>query len=362
MYFPSTTEIYRALMGKKGPYAYVPKLYKALLKLNKNPTQANLDAAKKITSNPTIHNLLAAMYESRTYISSFEDDYDDTSNDILYGIIAPLVKDEYKYLPSMLLISEIYFDDKLRYDVLSFYETKYTNPDYIKKFDAEPINKKAVMDELARTIIQIELDKLSNDTTSDAEIRTILGNLHQTMKLPRFKKEKAVLLAFIFNILEAKIKKELSRPNPSETKIDTVYCLYAREFADLFDDKNMAFEIQEKFNSHRIMLNHKRTSGQPVSQDAYDKLKQKFGHAIKKVKKKANEISEKPGVKKAKKQTGDALESAARTTVNAIDAGIQKLKKKATRENLDSAINSIKKKWDEFMAQIESEQKKQSRI
>ena len=72
IYFPSTTEIYRALMGKKGPYAYVPKLYKALLKLNKNPTQANLDAAKKITSNPTIHNLLAAMYESRTYISSFE--------------------------------------------------------------------------------------------------------------------------------------------------------------------------------------------------------------------------------------------------------------------------------------------------
>ena len=60
IYYPSITEIYRALMGKNGPYAYVPRLHAAIRKLYDQPGQKNLDAAKKITDNPTIHKLLDA--------------------------------------------------------------------------------------------------------------------------------------------------------------------------------------------------------------------------------------------------------------------------------------------------------------
>ena len=341
IYYPSITEIYRALMGKNGPYAYVPKLHTAIQKLYDQPGQKNLDAAKKITDNPTIHKLLDAINESNA--NGWRDN-EDIFMDIQYGIIATLVKDEYTQLPQF---THHINDEKLKYDVLSFYETKYSNPEYIKKFDAQPIIKRLPQDVLARTIIQIELDKLTNKTTSDAEIRTILGNLHKTMQLPRFKKQKALLLASIFNILELKIVKELSNPNPSEHKIDTIYCLYAHEFADLFDDKDYAFEIKERFNSDKILSNHRRKSEPSAPLDTYDKLK-----------KKASEMVQKPGVQKARDQAGEVLESATRATVNAIDAGIKKIKKKATRKNFDAAIKTIKSKWDEFIAQIETQNKK----
>lgn len=77
-----------------------------------------------------------------------------------------------------------------------------------------------------------------------------------------------------------------------------------------------------------------------------------------KLKQKADKIYEKPGVKKATKQTDETLESAARATVNAIDAGIKKLRKKANHESLNNAIGAIKRKWDEFMKQTEQQHQK----
>ena len=355
IYYPSITEIYRALMGKNGPYAYVPKLHTAIQKLYDQPGQKNLDAAKKITTNPTIHKLLDAINESNA--NGWRDN-EDTFMDIQYGIIATLVKDEYTQLPH--LVHHIN-DEKLKYDVLSFYETKYTDPEYIKKFDVQPINKQSHQDVLARTIIRIELEKLSNKTTSDAEVRKILGNLHKTMKLPRFRKQKAYLLASIFNILEEKIKTELSKPTPSEHKIDSVYIAYAQVFSELFDDKEYASEVMAQIYSAIPPSKHKVKSERPNDQDAYDKLKSQLGRGIDKLKKKTTEFAEQPAVQKARNQTGEALESATRATVNAIDAGIKKIKKKATRKNFDAAIKSIKSKWEEFLAQIEKQDKKMAR-
>ena len=130
------------------------------------------------------------------------------------------------------------------------------------------------------------------------------------------------------------------------------------------DEKEIA-RLKEQFDSTTI-LNPQITNIKPKKQektdgqDAYDRLKEKWEQKIDKLKKKAAEISEKPGVKKAKKQAGDILEDAARKTVNAIDAGIKKIKKKATRENFEKAIDSIEKAWDNFMAQLNEKQKKKA--
>ena len=336
--FPSITELYRALMDKKSPHEYVPKLSKAVQKLVDTPSKQHLKAAKNITQNPTIQKLIDAIY-----VASKTGQSEDIVMDFQFGVIATLLYDEYTQLPW--LVDEIK-DDKLKYNVLSFYETKYTNPEYIKKYDSKKINQNTRHDYLAKCIIEIELAKLKNPKTSDSEVHTILSNLQKMMALPRFNREKDYLLSSIFDILQAKINQELSSSTPNETKIASVYCLYACEFANLYDDKNYASNIKDKFNFHKIILQHQ----QKQSSDAYDKIKS----GTKKIKQQIHDATSTPQAQAFKQTATAMLDNAARVTVNAIDAGIKKIKSTTTRKNMETATANIKKQWNEFKKNLDN--------
>lgn len=87
-----------------------------------------------------------------------------------------------------------------------------------------------------------------------------------------------------------------------------------------------------------------KTANKPTEQtDAYDKLKRKFNSAISNVKKSAEKIASDPRFQETAQKTGATLETAARKTVNSIDAGVQKLRGKITSENIQAVKKDAKK-------------------
>ena len=389
--FPSVTEIYGALITQTGPRAYVPKLSRAINKMVDEPTADNLARAKKITKNPVIQQTIDAIYTATK-----SSRYDDDILDIQYGIIATLVDKEYTQLPW--LVDKIK-DDEIQYQVLNNYREKYAGVGYAQQYYAQPINQRTDKDYLSKCIIEIYLSLIMHPKTptvrKDGEHRAIyqiseefINKIQQNSHL-----HKEVVSSYqeILDRIEKIINSAMKTPRSSYNR-ESEYATLAIRLTNFIPNKAESKRLHDHFTklAQKCMFPHvfqegekpekepeqkpkKKTSydwrdakeielDTPAEQpDAYDRLKQKFGRAIKRVKKKTGEISEKPGVKKARKQAGDALESAARATVNAIDAGIEKIKEKATRENFESAIDSIKKKFEEFMAQIETQKKKKTK-
>lgn len=389
--FPSVTEIYGALITPTGPRAYVPKLSRAINKMVDEPTADNLARAKKITKNPVIQQTIDAIYTATK-----SSRYDDDIMDIQYGIIATLVDNEYTQLPW--LVDKIK-DDEIQYQVLNNYREKYAGVGYAQQYYAQPINQRTDKDYLSKCIIEIYLSLIMHPKTptvrKDGEHRAIyqiseefINKIQQNSHL-----HKEVVSSYqeILNRIEKIINSAMKTPRSSYNR-ESEYATLAIHLTKFIPDTVESKRLHDHFTklAQKCMFPHVFQEGEkpekepeqkpkkkkgydwrdakeieldtPAEQpDAYDRLKQKFGRAIKRVKKKTGEISEKPGVKKARKQAGDALESAARATVNAIDAGIEKIKEKATRENFESAIDSIKKKFEEFMAQIETQKKKKTK-
>lgn len=389
--FPSVTEIYGALITPTGPRAYVPKLSRAINKMVDEPTADNLARAKKITKNPVIQQTIDAIYTATK-----SSRYDDDIMDIQYGIIATLVDKEYTQLPW--LVDKIK-DDEIQYQVLNNYRGKYAGVGYAQQYYAQPINQRTDKDYLSKCIIEIYLSLIMHPKTptvrKDGEHRAIyqiseefINKIQQNSHL-----HKEVVSSYqeILDRIEKIINSAMKTPRSSYNR-ESEYATLAIQLTKFIPNKAESKRLHDHFTklAQKCMFPHVFQEGEkpkkepeqkpkkktgydwrdaeeieldaPAEQpDAYDRLKQKFGRAIKRVKKKTDEISEKPGVKKARKQAGDALESAARATVNAIDAGIEKIKEKATRENFESAIDSIKKKFEEFMAQIETQKKKKTK-
>lgn len=389
--FPSVTEIYGALITPTGPRAYVPKLSRAINKMVDEPTADNLARAKKITKNPVIQQTIDAIYTATK-----SSRYDDDIMDIQYGIIATLVDNEYTQLPW--LVDKIK-DDEIQYQVLNNYREKYAGVGYAQQYYAQPINQRTDKDYLSKCIIEIYLSLIMHPKTptvrKDGEHRAIyqiseefINKIQQNSHL-----HKEVVSSYqkILDRIEKIINSAMKTPRSSYNR-ESEYATLAIRLTNFIPNKAESKRLHDHFTklAQKCMFPHVFQEGEkpekepeqkpkkkkgydwrdakeieldaPEEQpDAYDRLKQKFGRAIKRVKKKTDEISEKPGVKKARKQAGDALESAARATVNAIDAGIEKIKEKATRENFESAIDSIKKKFEEFMAQIETQKKKKTK-
>lgn len=389
--FPSVTEIYGALITPTGPRAYVPKLSRAINKMVDEPTADNLARAKKITKNPVIQQTIDAIYTATK-----SSRYDDDIMDIQYGIIATLVDKEYTQLPW--LVDKIK-DDEIQYQVLNNYREKYAGVGYAQQYYAQPINQRTDKDYLSKCIIEIYLSLIMHPKTptvrKDGEHRAIyqiseefINKIQQNSHL-----HKEVVSSYqeILDRIEKIINSAMKTPRSSYNR-ESEYATLAIHLTKFIPDTVESKRLHDHFTklAQKCMFPHVFQEGEkpekepeqkpkkkkgydwrdtegveldtPAEQpDAYDRLKQKFGRAIKRVKKKTDEISEKPGVKKARKQAGDALESAARATVNAIDAGIEKIKEKATRENFESAIDSIKKKFEEFMAQIETQKKKKTK-
>lgn len=389
--FPSVTEIYGALITPTGPRAYVPKLSRAINKMVDEPTADNLARAKKITKNPVIQQTIDAIYTATK-----SSRYDDDIMDIQYGIIATLVDNEYTQLPW--LVDKIK-DDEIQYQVLNNYREKYAGVGYAQQYYAQPINQRTDKDYLSKCIIEIYLSLIMHPKTptarKDGEHRAIYQIseefISKIQQNPHLHKEVVSSYQEILDRIEKIINSAMKTPRSSYNR-ESEYATLAIQLTKFIPDTVESKRLHDHFTklAQKCMFPHVFQEGEkpekepeqkpkkktgydwrdteeieldaPAEQpDAYDKLKQKFGRAIKRVKKKTGEISEKPGVKKARKQAGDALESAARATVNAIDAGIEKIKEKATRENFESAIDSIKKKFEEFMAQIETQKKKKTK-
>lgn len=389
--FPSVTEIYGALITPTGPRAYVPRLSRAINKMVDEPTADNLARAKKITKNPVIQQTIDAIYTATK-----SSRYDDDIMDIQYGIIATLVDKEYTQLPW--LVDKIK-DDEIQYQVLNNYREKYAGVGYAQQYYAQPINQRTDKDYLSKCIIEIYLSLIMHPKTptarKDGEHRAIYQIseefINKIQQNPHLHKEVVSSYQKILDRIEKIINTAMKTPRSSYNR-ESEYATLAIQLTKFIPNKAESKRLHDHFTklAQKCMFPHVFQEGEkpekepeqkpkkktgydwrdakeieldaPAEQpDAYNRLKQKFGRAIKRVKKKTDEISEKPGVKKARKQAGDALESAARATVNAIDAGIEKIKEKATRENFESAIDSIKKKFEEFMAQIETQKKKKTK-
>ncbi len=344
--FPSYTEIFRALMTPQGPHAYVPKLYSAINKLIENPDMDNWYKAKRITKNPVI---VAAIDAIAVAIRNNRNT--DLVEDIQYGVIATLTGEEYTQTPWFWLIDKIE-DADLQYNVLNYYRIKYTAPNYDKNYYALPVNLRKREDFLSKSIIEIYLKLITHKKTPIARTEESTKTVSQLsdefikkiQKNPQIKHEIESSYAKIFKELQKIISNETGDKNRAKE-----YIVFAKKLIDFVPNKKEAKRLLD--NLQKLEQNTK----QP---DAYDKLKKGFGHAMDRIKQKADEIYEKPGVKKATKQTGETLESAARATVNAIDAGIKKLRKKANHESFNNAVDAIKRKWDEFMKQTERQHQK----
>ena len=362
--FPSVTEIYGALMTNTGPRAYVPKLSRAINKMVDEPTMDNLHRAKQVAKNPVIQAMIDAMFEATT-----AGRYEDDVMDIQYGIIASLNDKEYTQLPW--LVDKIK-DLDLQHAVLDYYRVKYTAAGYDKQWYAHIINQRADKDYLSKCIIEIYLSLIMHPKTpyvrTDDTHRNIEQISDEFLKEIRtnskVKKEVEASLPDIFTRIQKAIDKELAKSTPDRKQAAGYASLGRRLTAFVRDEKEIA-RLKEQFDGTKI-LNPQLVKVKPKKQektdgqDAYDKLKGKWEKNIDKLKKKVAEISEKPGIKKAKKQAGDILEDAARKTVNAIDSGIKKIKKKATRENFEKAIDSIEQAWAKFITQFNEQQKKKA--
>lgn len=409
--FPSVTEIYGALITPTGPRAYVPRLHKAIQKLMDHPDKESLERAKKVTKNPIIQKAIDAIYNaSKSYT------HEDTVTDIQYGIIATLADKEYTQLPW--LVDKIQ-DPEIQYQALNAYRIKYTRPEYAYQYSNQPINQSSSIDYLSKCIIEIYLALAMHPKTpvdrkdwSHHAIYQISNEFAELIQSNTYvKKEFISSYKEIFDRIENEINRELKTsqvfydraseyatmairltnfiPNKAESKHLQDHFVKLEQkctFPNLFQDDKKSdkgtkktthkktgydwrdaeeIELEDPEKQQKTKKRHDWRDTEEIEldapeeqPDAYDRLKQKFGSAIKRVKKKTDEISDKPGVKKARKQAGDALESAARATVNAIDAGIEKIKQKATRENFESAITLIKNKWDKFMAEIDAQKRK----
>ena len=386
--FPSVTEIYGALITPTGPRAYVPRLSRAINKMVDEPTADNLARAKKITKNPVIQQTIDAIYTATK-----SSRYDDDIMDIQYGIIATLVDKEYTQLPW--LVDKIK-DDEIQYQVLNNYREKYAGVGYAQQYYAQPINQHTDKDYLSKCIIEIYLSLIMHPKTptvrKDGEHRAIYQIseefISKIQQNPHLHKEVVSSYQEILDRIEKIINSAMKTPRSSYNR-ESEYATLAIQLTKFIPNKAESKRLQDHFtklaqkctfpnlfkddkkSDKETKKTTKKKTGYdwrdteeieldaPAEQpDAYDRLKQNFGRAIKRIKKKTDEISEKPDVKKARKQAGDALESAARATVNAIDAGIEKIKEKATRENFESAITLIKSKWDKFMAEIDAQKRK----
>lgn len=345
------TEIFKALLTPTGPRAYVPRLSRLANELAVNLTKTSLNRAKQVTKNPVIHWALDEIYNNNT------DDYGLSSG----AIFRMLSHDDYDELPW--LYNEIE-DPEVQRQALLFFASKYSDRNYYKQHFARCRAIDIIWDSNVQTpkdymeiIFDIYLLLITNPNTpvgrgnaTHPSISRITADFF-SKAMPLIKTEfnkSDESMKKIFDRIKQEINKELQIKG-NTYKRAAQYADFAIRLAGHIEDKVAAQSTLKYFTELRNKIDPTtpvaaKTSAATMSlaqTNVSGKPKQKPGQVV--------------GA--AKNKGVGRLESATRATVDAINAGIKKLKKKATSADRQVAVDSVKQKLDEFLGQLERTQK-----
>lgn len=443
--FMDANEIFQALMTQKNkPMADVDGIIQVIeqvakvMQTGKGKVDADLVAKVRKGKRPDTIKL----------INQIVDGNERQFLDEVWGIACMLSPNKYDILPVRSYWEKIK-NHKLQYSVLDALETKYTDPDFIKKYVAK--NKNKGYADIARAIVEIEIGKLKNPEIKQKDIISVLSDMDEFLQMEHYSTGRKTWNKEIFSILQDLIDAEKGKAKPDKAQI-LVYCEYAIKFAQHVSPKKHAAEIEQMFKPDVVLADvveekpkakggkkktgekkpgeksgkektgEKKPAGKKkqagagkkkkgekpgeekpeenpgdvevivvdepggvddqeivevvdveqeepgkdeTPEDAYDRLlrraeawQRKVEAGLNTVGEKIDEFVQKPEVQKLQADTQKAFEKAMRAVVNSVDAGIEKVKKEATRENFDKAMQSIKRKVADMQKWFEEQKKK----